>query len=479
MEYFEFEKNISHKLENETIAFDVNGLLNDLDKKRKKRRFIIWLWPIGILCMFYITTVYFESNKIEYSKIEFMNSLDNQKGESYSSGLITFDSADAMSSDKKLIDKVSQDKISETGIATGKNITVTTLTKEKIAESKSKFSNVKQKSVKNSPKTKVGASVNNNYILLQGRKLILNSESNNDQETETTFLPIENKKRQHIVFKPVSSLGGIANLKLLTSVNNIENRISVNNNIDCPSFLSPDKNSGIEIVAELSVFKPIKLLSDVSGEVNILTALRQLNEKPLIGFQAGLYLKYNSNRSPFYIFGGANYSRFTEKMDLDYIVTEIDTTIELVSITESELGDTITYIYGEVFNETTTTGSKIRHYTISSFDILLHVGYEFDLNKFSFGVELGLALNISLIANGKFLSSQSEFSDLKEENPFKNTVGLRYDSKLFAAYYLSPRQKIYASLGLNVTPQSFSKAIGQTTQSYKTVGFNIGYGFSF
>jgi len=166
-------------------------------------------------------------------------------------------------------------------------------------------------------------------------------------------------------------------------------------------------------------------------------------------------------------------------MTLDFEVTEIDTTIEIVSITESESGDTITFIYGEVYNESIITGRKIRHYSISSFDLPVHIGYELDLDKFSIGAEFGLSLNVTKIARGELLSSQTEFLNLEEDNVFKDKIGIGYDSKLFAAYKLDARNKIYASLSLNISPESIVLPEGNLDQNYKSIGISLGYGFLF
>jgi|GEM_PF-4699485 len=453
MEYFEFENVIRQKLERETKDFNVNQLLKDLDIHKKKNRFGIWFISISGLVLFTLLAYGFlvGDNKVATPDIGQKNEL----------AFVSHIEDDELSSDHFLehapvLESNLDDKLKQP-----------TLFSEEDKESKPVKNNV----TNTSTPINIKDSFSSNMELHQTvASAFSNSEEVNNKPT------VENLNRNNLFISKLALIDQRQASHLIPNSAFISEALP---NVDCPDFASSDKSAGIELVAEFGLFKPIKTLRNLSMESNQILDLRQDNEKPLIGIQGGVYVKYNLSRSPFYIFGGANYSKISEKMNLDFVTTEIDTTIGVVSVTASELGDTITYIYGELYTETTTTGNKVRHYSVTNIDLPLHVGYELYLNRFSIGAEIGLALNVAVLSSGNFLTSQTDFSSLDEEAQFKSRVGLRYDGRLFAAYKIDQRQKLYVSANFNTYPSSFSTESQGTEQLYKSVGVNVGYGFLF
>lgn len=447
MKYFEFEKQISNTLKNETITFNVEKLMNDISKKKKKRGLIFLFFAIGIFAVTPPIIFHFVNLSNHAS-----SSVENIEGQMH----------------LKVIENKTEKKeifISQKEVKTNAD--------KNIQEQKKTAFLIPHSTVNHDFKSLIS----NEEKHLQKSKGKLNSVVKISAE------PIFNGSLP--VSSSANTLRYIDQLQLIRTNSNLHLKTQFNkrnfgvDNIGCPDFSNSDKSAGLEILAEMGVFKSLKSLEGNSSEVNAITELRQQNEKPLIGLQAGIYLKYNLARSPFYVFGGANYSRFTERMNLDFTTTEIDTTIGVISITESELGDTITYIYGELYTEITNTGNRTRHYSLSVIDVPFHIGYELDINRFSVGAEVGVALNISTLSSGQFLSSQSDFMDLQDQENFKQRVGMRYDTKLFAAYKIDQRQKVYLSASLNLYPNSFAAEELNTSQMYKQLGINLGYGYMF
>ena len=80
-------------------------------------------------------------------------------------------------------------------------------------------------------------------------------------------------------------------------------------------------------------------------------------------------------------------------MPLTYSYTRKDTTQGIISVTVSQTGDTITYIYGDIIQERKISGNKTKYYSISLLDLPMAIGAEKRFGSWFAGVEAGLSLN--------------------------------------------------------------------------------------
>ena len=451
MKYLEFEKRLSEKLYNQTAELNVDSFIDDLYKLKRRRR-IGFLWFFGAaLCTVSLAGLFW-FNLIHGERLYNIPSvsIDVKHGK-----VISEQGKEEVSLKTILIDKAFD------GLDRNQEIKVL--------------------------KNKTGGKSSDNIDEglprhIKGKEVSIYGHSDFVNENQN-FIG-ENSENQSMMkfdfdkeLMPATIELSTIDIKHVTSMADRE-ILELDNGIGCPDFAANDVNSGFELIAELGVFKPLKSLNQLPGESDILTGLRQNGEKSKLGVRAGIFAKYNLTRSPFYFFGGVNYSRFVEGMSLDFEIIETDTVVGIVSITESEAGDTITYIYGDIITETVKQGNKTRHYTVSTIDVPLHVGYELNLNKLSIGTEFGVSLNVTTQTSGNFLSSTSDFGSIEEVGEFKKRIGLRYDGKMFLGYQLSDVHKLYASAAFNYFPNSFSNS-QVTEQKYRHIGFNIGYGLRF
>ncbi|MFZ1749443.1 MAG: hypothetical protein WAU01_04605, partial [Saprospiraceae bacterium] len=287
------------------------------------------------------------------------------------------------------------------------------------------------------------------------------SNQNTTVRSTINFMGIANKKFQSLTI-PQRSIGHSGIRK-----------------INCPTFSNSHRLS-IALVPEVGVFLPMKQLTNTSSENNTVFGLRDKDERSLEGLSAGLFAQVRMENIPIYIKVGASMSRLTEQMRLDYAYTRQDTSRGIISITQSQTGDTITAIYGDIITERKFSGNKTRHYALSLADLHIGIGIEKRMGNWFAGIEGGAILNLSLRASGSILATDTSFVDLDlVPNHYKSSIGWSYYGAVSVGSDFSEHSRAYLSLQARMNPGSFSTDAGMTRQTYDFVGLNIGYVHSF
>jgi hypothetical protein len=239
--------------------------------------------------------------------------------------------------------------------------------------------------------------------------------------------------------------------------------------VECPTFQNKRKVLFF-IQPEIGISSPIKSLEEKIIDNSEVTALRKENEKPLEGLHAALYAGVHLGRSPFYVKTGFAYSRLAERMDLSYNTTRMDTTFGIISVTQSQSGDTLTVIYGNIITERTVSGQKIKHYYHHLYDIPLCVGYQYPLTpRLMLGVEVGLVFNVGLRPKGEILTTPTEFAPV---NPilYERSLGLGWRAGLDVEYALTGKISLGLNARFNGFTRSFSNEIATYNQNYLVPG---------
>jgi hypothetical protein len=239
--------------------------------------------------------------------------------------------------------------------------------------------------------------------------------------------------------------------------------------VECPTFQNKRKVLFF-IQPEIGISSPIKSLEEKIIDNSEVTALRKENEKPLEGLHAALYAGVHLGRSPFYVKTGFAYSRLAERMDLSYNTTRMDTTFGIISVTQSQSGDTLTVIYGNIITERTVSGQKIKHYYHHLYDIPLCVGYQYPLTpRLMLGVEVGLVFNVGLRPKGEILTTPTEFAPV---NPvlYERSLGLGWRAGLDVEYALTGKISLGLNARFNGFTRSFSNEIATYNQKYLVPG---------
>ncbi len=234
-----------------------------------------------------------------------------------------------------------------------------------------------------------------------------------------------------------------------------------------------------DMMAEVGILSPLKTLTYLGPTKNEVYNLRREKEKSLEGIQAAIYLKVSKESTPFYIKIGGSYTRIAEQMELNYTTSRIDTTQGIISITESENGDTLTVIRGDIYTETTTNYRTKNHHYFHLFDIPIGIGYTYNFSQFSLGAELGVQMNLFTKTTGKWLENVGEFKAINAKENFRPNVGISYYASLDISRKLSYRHGIYLSARFRYLPNNFGTDINTISQKYSLAGLHLGYQYSF
>jgi len=203
------------------------------------------------------------------------------------------------------------------------------------------------------------------------------------------------------------------------------------------------------------------------------------NEKSLEGLRASLWGRVSRENTPFYFKAGAAYSRITERLNLEYSYTRYDTTQGIISITESQNGDTLTIIKGNIVTETNVVKKLKKHYYFHSIDLPLAIGYEVEVNKFRIGIEAGVELNLRLMTSGYIQSSDIDIIPVKDSALFKSKLGISYMGNVYLLKPIFYNDAVYINAGVKYSPADYSSDINPNSQRYFTTGINIGYVHAF
>lgn len=448
MKYQDFENKLTGQLYNEEMYVNIPSLLQDLGLEKKKRR-IAWL-PFLLAGILVLLSGYFIYNYKNVSSLP--ENTDNLA--------------------------------SATNTTTQENLAHANAQSEKqseIIENKNYNSNSNASADQVSLKAKQSIVINSRSPKNAKENNILNPKSGETSFTEPQFEAINSGKANESTpdqeLKPNETLN-INSIKSLHQL--IQNSASLplwHKDIECPTF-SKKSNFYVELIPEVGIFKPFKKLESLSVEPTEAFALRDGNEKSLEGLQAGLYIKLRNTKSPFSFRTGIEYQQLTEKMKLNYEYLTRDTTIGIISITESQSGDTLTIIRGPIITETTHSGSQVAHHQFRTFDVPLVLGYEKSMGNFDLGVEAGISLNVSLRSNGNVLASGSSFTALPDNNLYKSSLGLNYLGSVYLAKNFESIGRFYLAIRGRVIPNSFNTASNSVKQSYTYAGLHLGYIFT-
>jgi hypothetical protein len=167
-------------------------------------------------------------------------------------------------------------------------------------------------------------------------------------------------------------------------------------------------------------------------------------------------------------------------MPLDYAYTKRDTTRGIISITQSQSGDTVTVIYGDIIHENKISGRKTSHHHFTLIDVPVSLGFEKSFGSWSAGIEGGIVLNLAMKASGQILASDTSFTAIDQPiEAYKSRLGLSYFGGLFITRSIDRVGKFYIALRGRYMPNSFSSEFNRIRQSYHILGLNAGYVYSF
>ncbi len=247
--------------------------------------------------------------------------------------------------------------------------------------------------------------------------------------------------------------------------------------VECPNF---NRNPWIyEIGTIMGVSNPVKRFSINPNEINPALTSRAENEKSLEGLDLEFYLSAKRTRWPVFLKSGLAYSRWTEQMNLERNYTEIDTVQGIVSVTVSQTGDTLTYIYGDIFIEKDVEIKRKIHYYINRVSIPISMVYEKEFGKNNaFQAELGASFNISTFSAGSLYNAEDTFTNVDVGEFFRTITGVSYFTKLHYRRYINNHAFIGTLGHFHYLPAEFSSQ-SSFSQKYINYGLSVYAGYRF
>src|SRR5690606_7594137 len=108
-------------------------------------------------------------------------------------------------------------------------------------------------------------------------------------------------------------------------------------------------------------------------------------------------------------------------------------------------------------------------------DIPVMAGFNYRNERWSFGVEAGALLNISVKSKGEILTPDNEIYDLKEDRLdwFRENIGVTFIASVNAAYLLNDNLELYLAPTARLD-SVFSTDANPINQKHGALGFNLG-----
>lgn len=497
MKYLDFEKHIKNELQNSEENVQMDALLNSLNlgkEKTKSKGFAFWmllpflLLAISIAAWRYLDTQSMEqtgsllsmsaSNSTEIEdaaledKIERINSNgsaafeSNEHNERNTSDLKSaIDNSLINANHKSNNSNVASTDLSDISIESEKVVNIVTAYNSIKHEEKE----VKVDQIKNSK-------LNNSYAKLDlAKNEILGGDdihTSNGYNDDDEISPLNSSDIKIDKVRSLLLIEELENPLEVLNENDLDENLFSRMKINCPSFDMPRWH--MALIPEVGLFYPIKTLENTSVEESAVFNERSSSETTLEGIELGLFGMIVRDHLPVYLKAGVSYSRISERMELDYEYTVLDTTIDIISSTISGNGDTITHIYGDVITETTYKGSNRQHHYIHLFDIPISLGYRTYFAGLDIGIEAGVKVNFMTRATGNLLVSQKDYTNLSLNKLFKNRIGMSYFGGLMIGRNFGRFGDIFIAPRFTYFPNNFNNQENTINQKYFNIGLNAG-----
>lgn len=479
MDFSEFDKHIKKTMSTERADVDINRLLTDLDLQKPNRR-IIWipLLLLGLSMVIGIGLFKLQKNPIQgqvsdLDPISATTSISNRslnqakQESSTNTEKITSTSIDLENQDLNL----PAESIPNLNINTiSRPTTNNEQTSYRInADSQAKLNRVVTTSSIKREKTIPATS-----SFIADNKITPTEDLVNAKAINQSLKSALPESGLTTTVTNASSLRTVRSMNILSSkLKPIENEsIFKLKPQDCPSFR--EKQWSIAFVPEVSYDIQMKELSTSSPEFLDLVNERNNNESTLEGYGLGLSaMMYH--KQGFYFKFGFNYSAFTERMDFSKTYTEMDTTQGIISITESQNGDTLTVIYGDIIINREITETTRAHYRFNMLDIPFSGGMSFDFGNIGLDAEAGVLFNIRTSTSGRVLNSDLNFVDLDNNPLFRKSLGIGYFGALYLRKNVTNRSSIIFGPKYRVRPRHYNTDQNPIQQKYSTLSFHLGY----
>jgi len=479
MELNNFEKHLQNSLRNMEEEVDVSSILATLPiKTAKRKRFGFFFIGTFAALMLTASTIYFlnseNSNTDSLSSIQIQQRTANESLASLpsiSSDAHTTDDSEIISTEldqnKSIVDRI------QNTINYSKNTS-----KTNISDSDQLINNDFKTSFTISS---INGTIDNNSSTVRMNNSPFEAHGNGYEVLDKnrfkfTNYEIGNRAENQIIEQYTNKLSSI-DIKMFDNSSHLYASKLEPNYVNCPKF---DSNPWIfEFGTVMGLSKPNKTLTRKTQDIIPAYTSRANNEKSLEGLDLELFLSAKRARWPVFVKSGINYSRWSERIRIEEDYTEIDTIQGIISITTSQSGDTIKYIYGDIYIERDVEIRKDIHYYLNRIDIPFSLVYEKEYGNHAFQIEGGTRVNVSTFARGLIYNNNANFSLASKPDFFRRITGLSYFGKLHYRYYLTKNHFIGAQGYYQYLPADMSSEGNMISQKYTNFGFGAQYGYRF
>jgi len=194
-----------------------------------------------------------------------------------------------------------------------------------------------------------------------------------------------------------------------------------------------------------------------SGITNYLTTLREFDEansplrniretseSSLETIELGLEVLIKHDLG-FYASTGAEFQRYTRKMNFDEEIVTVDSIQGTTKIFINPITLDTTKEMGLIAQTTTTTQVKEIFNVHEFINIPLSLGYGFNYDAWTFGVEGSAIFNIRTNYKGQIMDSENSFYSLTDDpnNWFKENVGISFRGSILVGYTIGDAVQVY------------------------------------
>ena len=350
-------------------------------------------------------------------------------------------------------------------------LTATTFQNE-ITKSKSTVPVIKEESSgSNSPKNKIGISKNqpSKAITQNTTPLhILNNYKKSDLNLdENTLFPSDLNSEQRMVL----DLNSLANLNLLSPIENIESDFTPSN------YIHPIRKKKWALALDLEIGTGIlfeQLSARQPEDEAYANSVSQI-EKPLDFYHGQIGIKLEHSKLPIYLKTGLSYSRITSRIGIDNTIYK-DTLINGTQYYDIGNDGSRSVVEGEVMAVLVTDYRAKWHTYHHMLDIPILIGYQvYNTPSFGLAIEGGLRMNILNYSKGAYLQDDgflSKFTN-NDNNIYKSNLGINLHAGINARYLVT-RNNTFSLRASWTQYGEFAKSQSELSKKYQVLGINLG-----
>lgn len=452
----DLEKNIKEQLESyENFDGDKMAMWNEieqeLDKKKKRGFFWLWLGAGALLIGLAISWMIFDNKKeVEITK----NQTSQQSNYKKDKAVKTINSDVSQVAETKANPSTSESNISQ---SQHKNINFSP-----------------QKPIGKTPTTVIDNNTITNTIFNASKKT--KSENSTTAKVsvgsskETTETVVTNSSQEDVVFLP----------KLFLLLPEKKDDVTT---LDSAYYFKPKQEDSLEYKWGISIGGGINAATTGYNNTSTFSSLRKKSESSMLGWNLQLELERRLPKN-FFITSGVHFNRNWMQFNYKSTKEEVEFLENVLLRFDLDLavGDT-TFYYGDTSITTTITRDIRHHNQYDKLKIPILFGKKWSKNNFSYGGFAGVGLDIWLQQKGRNLSPDEVVINYDSKMVISSAgfprFGFSADFRGEVNYKIGKRHHLFLQPNLSVSLSNWSNSNYNIVQRPITFGVNLGYQIKF